>query len=528
MYQIAASGCTGTYNFKYGGQIQPFTYTTPTSLTKTYTAAQTPVTETGTVESVDTAGKVLSTVSVVSTPAITITSPLSCSISPSATSLPIGVNGAGQVVQPVNVTLAVTTSVSGQVTAVTKNGAAVTGLTLPTPLSTTHSLVIPLNTVGAQALQVTSKATINAVDYQTTCSTSVTTTAQTFSAPTITSFAASPNPVAFGGTTTLNAVFAGNVTAVTIDGTNTAFANNQASKQVTPTDTGKKTATLNVAGPGGSAALGADYMVNPTCQVSTTALEGYVGNTVPISVNIGGRFNSATISGTGISQFSIAGSNTGFNQSVSVSVISASGPQDLVLNVVGPDGTAPTQVCKVNVNLMQHSPQIFVKLNGQAVTTIAVQRGTAVKFEWNAWYSTSCFVDDTIQVPVSGTNAFINYTNIQADQTHKIRCFGPTGLSGTVNLQINLASQWQAADREDCTAKCFSLGQTSLASPDGFKCASGEVRPQSGEGKITYTYGVIVPVMTSGTSTSFFGSCYNANQTKDADMTDYTVACYCK
>jgi hypothetical protein len=90
---------------------------------------------------------------------------------------------------------------------------------------------------------------------------------------------------------------------------------------------------------------------------------------------------------------------------------------------------------------------------------------------------------------------------------------------------------WYNAYPKVCPDFCKDLGLENIASPDGFKCTSGENRPLSAiEANVNYRFGC------SGSCDTPEGSeqaasnnvfCYHPGQKKNYQATDLTVGCYC-
>lgn len=95
-------------------------------------------------------------------------------------------------------------------------------------------------------------------------------------------------------------------------------------------------------------------------------------------------------------------------------------------------------------------------------------------------------------------------------------------------------SGWYSVDKIPCTSFCSGLGKANVASVEGAKCASGEVRPQSAiDAGVVFKYGCGAASCTTATPaagatigpTQF---CYATGQFKDGQTTDWTVGCFCK
>ncbi len=96
------------------------------------------------------------------------------------------------------------------------------------------------------------------------------------------------------------------------------------------------------------------------------------------------------------------------------------------------------------------------------------------------------------------------------------------------------------ASGRSCTWLCSQLGYLSTTSPEGYRCASGELRPSSGDGVISYGGQCeggtgCNPWTSSGTAPSIevyqegWYMCYETGQPQDTDHpTDRRKACYCQ
>jgi hypothetical protein len=95
------------------------------------------------------------------------------------------------------------------------------------------------------------------------------------------------------------------------------------------------------------------------------------------------------------------------------------------------------------------------------------------------------------------------------------------------------SSQWHNAFRQNCQTFCSSIQGSNVASPDGFWCTSGENRPLSAiNAKIDYRptgcwHPCGQPEGTRG-AISVGDRCYSPTQTRDNDLTDLTVGCFCQ
>ena len=85
-----------------------------------------------------------------------------------------------------------------------------------------------------------------------------------------------------------------------------------------------------------------------------------------------------------------------------------------------------------------------------------------------------------------------------------------------------------------CAPVCASVGWNPGVSPEGMSCASGENRPMSGTGTISYTHDCVSGLGCNGnipgpTQTHFSDvNCYRTGQSEDGQLSDIAVACYCQ
>jgi hypothetical protein len=91
--------------------------------------------------------------------------------------------------------------------------------------------------------------------------------------------------------------------------------------------------------------------------------------------------------------------------------------------------------------------------------------------------------------------------------------------------------RWIQANATPCENVCRQHSLRSGVSSDGARCTSGEARPRSAVGTISYTHGCwkdCTPWIGMVPSQSVGAHCYAEGQTRDADRTDLTVGCFCE
>jgi hypothetical protein len=95
------------------------------------------------------------------------------------------------------------------------------------------------------------------------------------------------------------------------------------------------------------------------------------------------------------------------------------------------------------------------------------------------------------------------------------------------------AGHWVQAYEEHCPELCGWMGMVNVPSPEGSRCMSGEVRPESGvAANIDFLYGCYPPDCHAMPGPLYSASdwefCYLPGQPIDDDWTDLTVGCFCR
>ncbi len=94
--------------------------------------------------------------------------------------------------------------------------------------------------------------------------------------------------------------------------------------------------------------------------------------------------------------------------------------------------------------------------------------------------------------------------------------------------------KWFSVLNVNCEDYCQNIGKTNISSPDGHKCASGELIPSSSIGFLNFPYGCWPNCSAHGAANGKSikhgrkWRCYGDNQKRDIDNTDIVVGCYCK
>lgn len=146
---------------------------------------------------------------------------------------------------------------------------------------------------------------------------------------------------------------------------------------------------------------------------------------------------------------------------------------------------------------------------------------------------------------LKGTKAWVNYGcrgSFNVDFVGNTSASRPHGtmtvdsLDGYVNQEYGIAwrrcltGKWIQTEGRLCADVCKQHGMTAGKDPAGASCVSGETRPGSATGAIKFTKGCWGGCTSQGdlANDTLGPFCYAKGQTKDADLTDFTVGCYCK
>jgi hypothetical protein len=109
-------------------------------------------------------------------------------------------------------------------------------------------------------------------------------------------------------------------------------------------------------------------------------------------------------------------------------------------------------------------------------------------------------------------------------------------LDGYVNQEYGIEwkhcepGRWVQTDGQSCQDVCRRQGMAAAKDPGGASCVSGEARPTSAIGQVSFVkgcWGACTPMGDIQTE-SVGPFCYHAGQKRDADKTDRTVGCYCR
>lgn len=181
-------------------------------------------------------------------------------------------------------------------------------------------------------------------------------------------------------------------------------------------------------------------------------------------------------------------------------------------------------------------PTADLKVNGQDAYYMA-QNYSNINLTWTSTNATSCEISNVTGESNSPSGSFTY--KVSASLTYVLTCTGAGG-TATDYVAVPLNGGWFRTDNRRCDDVCRENFRVSAVSVEGHKCASGENRPASALGNISYTYGCwnvpCTDVNSSHHLTSdwFDGYCYatslagGGSQVHDGDSTDRTMGCYCE
>lgn len=193
-----------------------------------------------------------------------------------------------------------------------------------------------------------------------------------------------------------------------------------------------------------------------------------------------------------------------------------------------------------SVNLIALNPRAMIAANGVRTAYVQPVRENFT-VTWSAADVDSCDV-----APLSDNRAVGSFvvlaSTFRANGVFTITCQSPLGpVSDTVTVAY--PGDWYQVDRkdfagqEDCTNFCGRLGRLNIDSPDGSRCASGELLPPSALNKISFTkgcgkdYSCSVPHGANhGISDGKAGIayCWGDGQKQNKNGSDEVQGCFCR
>ncbi|MCB0403580.1 MAG: hypothetical protein KDD51_02270 [Bdellovibrionales bacterium] len=312
-------------------------------------------------------------------------------------------------------------------------------------------------------------------------------------------------------------------TALFFDGVNTAGATSlQLPGLQSP---GQHEATVVVAGVGQkTCSTVVDPIVPPTCTLNASANSVQQGTDFNLSVHVGaGTATSFLLAGGGVA-----------SPNASTSVVHTANLTPTthqytarVTNVFGQTGnclknvqvTAPPPPPTCSISVVSAPNPIRVNDN----ITLRLTRQNAVGHTLSGPNLTAT-TQSEVNVQVPNTAGDYNYLGI---------VFASNGVQGNCAKSVTVApppGQWYSlSSPRNCSSYCSSIGKQNVESPEGHKCASGELIPQSAVGLVSFRWGCWPNCSPHGAPNgqSKYGYCYGTNQKRDWDATDITVGCFC-
>lgn len=514
------SGCTGRYVLNHAGGTVNFASGGPGVYTRTYTTSGSQI-ESVSVQSVDSAGNVLRTFTLQSQP-FTVNAAMSCSVTAAATTITAPVDSAGNMPTPVNFGFVISSSSSISLNRVLEANVALAptrlNITLPNAASTSHALMVSVPTAGAHTYQFEVK---NAAGEVGSCSSTVTVTPVVTAAPTIVSFSANPSDVTLGLPVELTAVVSGDATSVEIDGVAATVTGGIAKRTVTPTATGAVTSTAKAIGTGGTTTRTVTYNVATGCALRLPAeLPTVLPALLNLQVDITGQYTSAYILGTGIESVILVGGQPFTNRTIPVRMFYA--PTTVSLWVYGINGS----VRRCDAQITSGPLPVVNVQNSGSNGSVQVKVKSAFTLGWTTSGAGSCALKrDGVAVSnaLSGTYTILS---VMADTNFELSCININGTT-TRTYAVDAVGGWLQANDQNCPSFCSGQGLQNVLSPDNARCASGEVRPNSAIGILSYPFGTWGTAGWTSNSSSNGNHCYGVGQVVDWDNTDRTVGCFC-
>ncbi len=197
-----------------------------------------------------------------------------------------------------------------------------------------------------------------------------------------------------------------------------------------------------------------------------------------------------------------------------------------------------------NVRVEARGPKQQIQLSSSSGRQSEVELGQAISDIYLVKKDSAAACLKNISFGAKGSKAWVNFG---CRGTFEVGFAGgrssrPQGLmtvdslDGYVNQDYAInwrpceAGRWvQAANFQTCKDVCRKAGMASARDDAGAECASGEARPASAIGKVNFSKGCWGECSSMGDiRTDVLGPfCYKPGQSKDADKTDFTIACYC-
>ncbi|MCB0418920.1 MAG: hypothetical protein KDD39_14835 [Bdellovibrionales bacterium] len=293
---------------------------------------------------------------------------------------------------------------------------------------------------------------------------------------------------------------------------------------------GRHEATVVVAGVGQkTCSTVVDPIVAPTCTLNASANSVQQGTDFNLTVRVdAGTANTFLLSGGGVA-----------SPSASTSVVHTANLSPTtyqytarVTDVYGQSGS-----CWKNVQVTAPPPPPTC-----SISVVSAPNPIRV----NDWITLRLTRQNSVGHTLSGPNLTattqtevnVQVPNTAGDYDYLGIVFAANGVQGNCSKRVSVLpppGQWYSlSSPQDCAVYCAGQGKQNVPSPEGHKCASGELIPQSAIGVVNFRYGCWrdcnphgAPDGQSYKKRSVW-YCYGTGQKRDSDRTDRIVGCFCR
>ncbi|MEZ4751055.1 MAG: hypothetical protein R3B54_10665 [Bdellovibrionota bacterium] len=269
-----------------------------------------------------------------------------------------------------------------------------------------------------------------------------------------------------------------------------------------------------------------DPIVPPTCTLNASANSVEQGTNFNLSVQVNaGTASSFLLSGGGVA-----------SPNASTSVVNTANLSPTtyqytarVTNVFGQTGS-----CWKNVQVTAPPPPPTC-----SISVVSAPNPIRV----NDWITLRLTRQNSVGHTLSGPNltattqteVSVQMPNSAGDYTYRDIVFAANGVQGNCSKVVTVApppGSWHSlSPPQDCAAYCSGIGKQNIDSPEGHRCASGELIPQSAVGVVNFRYGCWPNCSPHGAPAGRSYSnryCYGTGQKRDNDRTDKIVGCFCR
>ncbi len=522
-WTVTAQGCSGKFVFVNSSGTYPFSSSNPAFFQVTYSTASSARSESGEIRAVDELGNILGRIQV-SSGSFSVGSSVSCTATAVGSPLSAPVDANGMMLAPISMTFQLQNSESFSLTQVTEGGAIIPAsrisFPLPTAQGTFLSPQISIVSTGTRTYSFSVQSLSGATG---SCDVIATVNPGSASAPSISSFTATPSLVNIGQSVVLSLQATG-ATSGTIDGTSVNLdANGLHNRTIIVNRTGKFQSTAVV----GTVSRSAQVTSNPTCSMEMISPPSLLPGNFQARVSIQGRFLGAVISGEHAYSAGIMGNDNGVNQLL-VPVYVLSSPAPLTLKVYGPDETLGTCSATAVLSAPPNPPAPPTVVFTVSDLTPIVK--STVQVNWSSSGAISCEIRRDGVVVRTDLSGSFSIGDIRNNTVLAASCTNSGGTTSAPSANVVVEGGWFQADRAVCSSVCSFHGLTNGRSSDGNYCASGEQRKPSAVGRFSFLYGCWGPCSNFTPEVDAYSAgeyCYHPTQKRDNDATDRTVGCFC-